>query len=164
MQLTKISPLCVRDDTGVYKMSNHIIKLAVGIEDLQHFYEIQQREIIDYHGSPAAPCWTRYKPKQADEILRSGGSIYRVIKNRIQCRHKILGFEIVDTDVKGKMCMIVQDAEMIETVHMPKRAFQGWRYLKQRDIPEGRGIYDGSNEAQDLSPEMEEELRAAGIL
>lgn len=144
--------------------SINIIKLAVGIADLQHFYELQQREIIDYHDAAAVPCWTRYKPKQADEILRDGGSIYRVIKNRIQCRHKILGFEMVETEAKGKMCMIVQDAQMIETVHMPKRAFQGWRYLKSGDVPKDRGVYDGNEDMDTLSPEMEAELREAGLL
>ncbi len=142
----------------------HIVKLAVGISDLQHFYEIQQREIIDYHGVPAVPCWTRYKPRQADEILRSGGSIYRVIKNRIQCRHKILGFEIVETDAKGKMCMIVQDAQMIETIHMPKKAFQGWRYLKVSDVPKDKGVYDNSINS-DLPPlDMANDLKEAGLL
>lgn len=74
----------------------HIIKLVVGIEDLQEFYDRQQRETFDYHGHAAVPCWTRYKPKRGDEILKKDGSIYRVIKNRIVCRHKILGFEIIE--------------------------------------------------------------------
>lgn len=145
-------------------MSNiHLIKLVVGVADLQSFYELQQREVIDYHGHPAVPCWTRYKAKRADEILREGGSIYRVIKNRIQCRHRILGFEMVETKDKGMRCMILQDANMIETVHMPRRPFQGWRYLKPCDAPPDRGAYMG-DVAEGLSPEMEEELREAGLL
>ena len=135
-----------------------------GVPDLQTFYEWQRNEVFDYHGRLAVPCWTRYKPKQAEEILRDGGSIYRVIKNRIQCRHKIFGFEMVETADKGTRCMIVQDAQMIETVHMPRRAFQGWRYLKQSDIPPDRGVYDGLNNDNNLSPEMEVELKEAGLL
>ena len=89
--------------------------------------------------------------------------IYRVIKNRIQCRHRILGFEMVETKHKGTRCMIVQDVQMIQTIHMPKRAFQGWRYLKPGDTPPDRGIYDprGGN---NIPIEMEEELKAAGLL
>ena len=144
-------------------MTINIIKLVVGVTDLQDYYELQQGEIFDYHGTKAVPCWTRYKPKQAEEILQSEGSIYRVIKNRIQCRHKILGFEMVETQNKGKMCMIVQDAQIIETVHQPKRPFQGWRYLKPADIPADRGVYNG--EMSDRPPpEMEAELREAGLL
>ncbi len=142
--------------------SIHIIKLVVGVDTLNDFYELQKRYTIDYHGTPAVPCWTRYQPKRADEILRDGGSIYRVIKNRIRCRHRILGFEMVETEQKGKMCMIMQDAEMIETVSMPKRPFQGWRYLKPSDAPTDKGIFTGGEDSP--PPELEEELRNAGIL
>ena len=144
--------------------SIHIIKLVVGVETLAEFYELQKHHTIDYHGTPATPCWTRYRPKRGDEILREGGSIYRVIKNRICCRHKILGFEMVETEQKGKMCMIMQDAEMIETVSMPKRPFQGWRYLKPSDAPVDKGLYTGNDNAPTITPELEEELRNAGIL
>ena len=145
-------------------MTINLVKLVAGVPDIKTFYEWQQREIFDYHGTRAVPCWTRYKPKQAEEILQSGGSIYRVIKNRIQCRHKILGFEIVETDEKGTMCMIVQDAQMIETIHLPKRAFQGWRYLKASDTPKDLGIYTRSGDSNAPPPELEAELKDAGLL
>lgn len=141
----------------------HIIKLAVGIDDLQMFCDLQSREMFDYHGTPAVPCWTRFKPKRADEILQKGGSIYRVIKNRIQCRHKILGFEMVETSA-GTKCMIVQDAQMIETIAMPRRAFQGWRYLKAGDAPDDRGVYTGKDAQESIPEDMEDELKDAGLL
>lgn len=143
-------------------MSIHIIKLVVGVDSLEEFQARQKREMVDYHGQPAVPCWTRFAPKRADEILRDGGSIYRVIKNRIQCRHKILGFEMVETKEKGRMCMIMQDATIIRTVSTPKRPFQGWRYLKPADAPRDIGIYTG--EEEEPPEKMAEELRAAGLL
>lgn len=147
-------------------MHKHIIKLAVGVDNLEHFYQIQQAETVDYNGQPAVPCWTRYKPKSADEILDNDGSIYRVVKNRIVCRHKILGFEMVETAAHGTMCAIMQDAKMIETVAMPKRAFQGWRYLKESDVPPDKGIYSGGlvTSADEIDPQMLEELKEAGLL
>ncbi len=145
-------------------MSIHLIKLVAGVPDLHSFYEWQQNEVFDYHGTAAVPCWTRYKPKRADEILREGSSIYRVIKNRIQCRHKIIGFEMVETKDKGTRCMIVQDAQMIKTVHMPRRPFQGWRYLKPCDIPPDCHIYDGLATQNEIPPDMEAELKEAGLL
>lgn len=141
----------------------HIIKLAVGVEDLDHFRRIQESHCFDYHGVKAVPCWTRFMPKRADEILKKEGSIYRVIKNRIMCRHKILGFEMVEDTAKGTMCMIVQDAEMVETVHMPRRAFQGWRYLKASDAPQDRGVYTGETE-EEIPDDLAMELKEAGIL
>lgn len=143
----------------------HIIKLVVGVSDIKEFYDNQRLQQIDYNGTPAVPCWTRYKPKRADEILQSEGSIYRVIKGRIVCRHRILGFEMVDTKVKGTMCMIMQDAEMIETVAMPKRAFQGWRYLKPGDTPPDKGIYHGEEREEDEIPnDIAKGLKEAGLL
>ncbi len=143
-------------------MSIHIIKLVVGVDDLAEFAALQKREMLDYHGQPAVACWTRFAPKRAEEILRGGGSIYRVIKNRIQCRHKILGFEMVETKEKGNMCMIMQSAEMIRTVSTPRRPFQGWRYLKPADAPRDIGLYTG--EEEEPPEEMAEHLRAAGLL
>ena len=143
-------------------MSIHIIKLVVGVEDLADFAERQKHEMVDYYGQTAVPCWTRYAPKRAEEIVREGGSIYRVIKNRIQCRHKILGFEMVETKEKGNMCMIMQSAEMIRTVSTPKRPFQGWRYLKPADAPRDIGVFTG--EEDEAPEEMAEHLRAAGLL
>lgn len=146
-------------------MSNiNIIKLVVGVDDLAHFYEIQRAHEIDYEGMRAVPCWTRYKPRSADEILKNGGSIYRVVKNRIVCRHKILGFEMVETEAKGTMCMIVQDVQMIETVHMPRRAFQGWRYLKPCDAPADKGVYTGGGFQYNIPDDMSDELKEAGLL
>jgi len=142
----------------------HIIKLAVGVEDLAHFKKIQERETFDYHGRDAVPCWTRHMPKRGDEILKKEGSIYRVIKNRIMCRHKILGFEIIEDTPKGRMCMIVQDAQMIETIHMPRRAFQGWRYLKGAEAPDDKGVYTGRDDSDAIPDDLAEELKEAGIL
>lgn len=142
----------------------HIIKLVVGVEDIAHFYRIQRREEIEFKGRLIVPCWTRYKPRHADEILRSGGSIYRVINNRIVCRHKILGFDMVETKEKGTMCMIMQDPQMIETVHMPRRAFQGWRYLKPCDVPADKGIYTGKDSQDNIPVDLGAELKEAGLL
>ena len=143
--------------------SIHIIKLVVGVDDLKEYYDWQQTVIFDYHGRPATPCWTRHKPTRGEEIIKSGGSLFRVIKNRIRCRHAILGFETVKTEQKGTMCMIVQSAQMIETIAAPKRPFQGWRYFKPSDAPPEKGLYTGQDD-EEISPEMEEELRQAGIL
>ena len=144
-------------------MPINMIKLVVGIESLQDFYELQQRETVDYHGQQAVPCWTRYKAKQADDIIRSEGSLYRVIKNRIQCRSRILGFEMVDTD-NGKKCMIMQSNEIIQTISTPRRPFQGWRYLKTADVPQDRGIYHGQNIDEEPPEEMQDDLREMGLL
>jgi len=142
-------------------MSIHMIKLVVGCEDLEHFAQIQRRDVLPYEGAMANPVWTRHRPKRADELLEHG-SIYRVIKNRIQCRQKIVGFEETDHPVKGKMCLIMVEPEIIKTVSTPKRPFQGWRYLKPADAPADVGAFNLDEE--EPPAEMVEDLKAAGLL
>ena len=145
-------------------MSLHMIKLVVGVDALEDFAAIQAREVIDYEGQPAVPCWTRFQPKRADEILRSQGSLYRVIKSRIQCRQRILGFEIVETKSHGTRCKIMQDPEIITTVSTPHRPFQGWRYFDDAKVPKDRGVFMPGLQEGKPPAEMEDDLRAAGLL
>ncbi len=145
-------------------MAVHLIKLIVGCESLEVYARWQAQELLDYHGVPAVPCWTRFMPKRADEIVRSGGSLYRVLKSRIVCRSQILGFEMVQTKSHGTRCMIMQSPDIINTVNVPYRPFQGWRYLDPAKAPADRGLYV-IGESDDTPPEeMADELRAAGLL
>ena len=145
-------------------MTIHMIKLVVGVDDLDQFLEIQRRSVVDYDGQPANTVWTRFKAKRADEIIAGGGSIYRVIKNKIQCRQKILGFEMVETVEKGTQCLIMVEPEIIQTMSKPKRPFQGWRYLEPAQAPKDRGIYLGDNQREEIPSDMEDELRDMGLL
>lgn len=145
-------------------MTVHIIKLVVGANDLEDFFQFQEMSSFDYHGTLANACNTRYKPKQADDILATGGSLYRVIKNRIVCRQKIIGFEAIETPDKGSQCAIIVENPIIQTIVKPKRPFQGWRYFKPSDAPKDRGVYLGGGEMEDIPPEMENELKEAGLL
>jgi hypothetical protein len=145
-------------------MALNVIKLIVGCETLDDYAAWQAQEVMDYHGQPAVPCWTRFMPKRGDEILKTGGSLYRVMKSRVQCRQKILGFEMVETKSHGTRCMILQDPEIILTVNAPHRPFQGWRYFQGEKAPADRGVFvmGGDNEAP--PEELGEDLRAAGLL
>lgn len=145
-------------------MAVHMIKLIVGAEGLEQYAQWQAGEVMDYHGREAVPCFTRFMPKRADEILRSGGSLYRVLKSRVQCRSKILGFEMVEIEGQGKKCMIMQSPEIMTVLNAPHRPFQGWRYFEQAKAPDDRGVYVMGQD-DDLPPEeMSEDLKAAGLL
>lgn len=145
-------------------MSVHLIKLIVGVQDLDEYAQWQEQTVMDYHGELAVPCWTRFMPKRADEILKSGGSLYRVLKSRIVCRSKILGFEMVETKSHGTRCMILQSPEIMTTVNMPHRPFQGWRYLDPAKAPPDRGVYVLGQGADEPPEEMADDLKAAGLL
>jgi hypothetical protein len=145
-------------------MKLHMMKLAVGIEDLDEFWRVQQREIVDYEGEKANICRTRFKPKQADQILQTGGSLYRVMKKRILCRQKILGFEEGESKEKGKQCLIMLSTDIIQTYATPKRPFQGWRYLDPKQAPADRGLYLGDGQRGEIPQDLEDALIQSGLL
>lgn len=140
-----------------------MIKLVVGVDDLDHFLEIQKRSIVKFNGMPANPVRTRFKPKRAEEIL-NGGSLYRVIKNKICCRQKIIGFDQYESPDKGTQTLILVEPTIIQTISTPKRPFQGWRYLEPAAAPKDRGIYMGDNQREEIPEDLEDSLRGAGLL
>ncbi|MGB0719788.1 MAG: DUF1489 family protein [Bdellovibrionales bacterium] len=148
-------------------MSVHIIKLIVGCEDLEDYAHWQAAQETDYEaasGGRAVPCLTRFMPKKADEVLRSGGSLYRVLKSRIVCRQKICGFEMVKTAQKGTMCAIMLEPEIYTCLNAPHRPFQGWRYFDAAKAPPDRGLYTIGQSLNAPPEEMAEDLKAAGLL
>ena len=63
-------------------MTVHLLKLCVGIEDVEHLAEVQKQrlEIKRKAGQPAELLHvTRSFPRRADQVL-DGGSLYWVIK------------------------------------------------------------------------------------
>lgn len=143
-------------------MALHMIKLVVGLEDLASYADWQSRELYDFEGGKANAVHTRNWPRRQGELLE-GGSIYRVMKGRILCRQRILGFEEGQNSEYGRHCMIMLDPAIIQTVSMVHRPFQGWRYLQEKDAPADRGLYDPAT-SDPIPPEMEEDLRAAGLI
>ncbi len=142
-------------------MTVHIIKLVVGVHDLTHFAENQQKYAVDYEGGRAIPVRTRHKPRREGEIL-AGGSLYRVIKNHILCRQEIVGLEVIEDKQDGRYCLIMVAPEIIRTVSVPRKAFQGWRYLEASNVPPDMGRLQAN---EDLPPaEMEAELRDLGLI
>tara|TARA_B100000508_G_scaffold125984_1_gene110247 strand:+ start:174 stop:656 length:483 start_codon:yes stop_codon:yes gene_type:complete len=152
-------------------MSVHMIKLVVGSDSLEDFALWQQQgaERVIFDGingeQEANIVRTRYKPKRADEILSSGGSIYRIIKGRICCRQQIVGFDTYESADKGTQCLILTDTKIIQTQSSAHRPFQGWRYFDNAKAPHDRGEYiAGKIQNEVPPPEIEEALKGAGLL
>lgn len=158
--------MSVRDNYGVtvrdLRMTIHLIKLVVGVSDLEELYRINEHFTFDYEGQDAVRVRTRHFPRQQDDVL-NGGSLYRVIKNRIVARQKVLGFE-EGTDPDGrKCCYFICEARMMMTVSTPKRPFQGWRYLKLADAPADRAWFDPDGN-EEPPEEMAAELKELGLI
>jgi hypothetical protein len=109
----------------------HLIKLAVGSEDIDNVARWQARYRL---ANGNARMRTRMVPKRVDELL-DGGSLFWVIKRAIQVRQRILAVH-EERDEQGKSrCMVELDPTLVPTEPFPFRPFQGWRYLKPDAAP-----------------------------
>ncbi|MEL6800630.1 MAG: DUF1489 domain-containing protein [Pseudomonadota bacterium] len=120
--------------------SINLIKLCVGAEKVD--------DLLNWQKSPRAKGpdglprhVTRMWPKKSDALL-NGGSIYWVFKGVVLARQHILRLDEVMGPDGITRCGIVLDPKVYRTEAVPKRPFQGWRYLRvtdaPRDLPEGR--------------------------
>jgi hypothetical protein len=139
-------------------MPLHLIKIAVGaetVEDMRRW----QKERLAKHGRLFHI--TRHKPKLEAEIL-DGGSIYWIIKSFVRVRQRIIGFEETTWPKRGKCCLLLLDKTLVPTEMQPRRAHQGWRYLKAAEAP--RDLPKGAKPQKEPPPKMAAELRALGLL
>lgn len=109
----------------------HMVKLCVGADDASDIENWQARLM---QSAPLPYHHTRMVPKRAGE-LRDGGSIYWVTKGIILVRQRIMDVTEISDRAGRKACELVFDPELIPVEPTPKRAFQGWRYLKPEDAP-----------------------------
>ena len=108
-----------------------MIKLVVGCDSIDDLLAWRcARETLE----PEWKVRTRMTPKRAEELV-DGGSIYRVIKGVVLCRQQILRIDTVG-EGQAARCHIVVSPEIIRTAPAPRRPFQGWRYLEDKDAPE----------------------------
>lgn len=138
-------------------MALHLLKLCVGVSEVCELADWQERRLRE---NKRVFHVTRMMPRRRDEVL-DGGSLYWVIRAKISVRQRIIDIEPF-TDVDGiNRCRLVFDPELVLVKPVPKRAFQGWRYLKPEDAPADLGRQNGES---DLPVEMRLELAELGLL
>ena len=137
-------------------MALHLLKLCVGVGEVDELRAWQERRLAS--GGEIFHI-TRMVPRREAELL-AGGSLYWVIKGRIQCRQRLLEIRTF-TDGEGiRRCRLVLDRDLVLTRSQPRRAFQGWRYLDAKDAP--RDLPAGSGDG--LPAAMRAELAELGLL
>ena len=120
-------------------MTLHLIKLCVGAESVEDLEEWIAGRIADNPragpGVPREPFHiTRMVPKRVNELMEDG-SLYWVIKGQVQCRQRIVEVRpFTDSEGIGR-CFLVLGPKIVRTAWQPRRAFQGWRYLKANEAP-----------------------------
>lgn len=140
----------------------HLVKLCVGIDSVAHLAErLAWRTKNTPPGEAALFHDTRMFPKRADELLE-GGSLYWVIKGVIQARQSIDGLDRVQDREGIQYCRIILGPDLMLTQSQPRRAFQGWRYLADDDVPADIGLFDPNSD--DLPEDMRADLIKLGLL
>lgn len=136
--------------------ATHLIKLCVGVEDIDHLNALQADRLAR---SGELVHITRQRPKREAGLV-DGGSLYWVIKGVIRVRQRVLGLRSLVDEEGTKRCAIILDPILVPTAASPFRAFQGWRYLDPAKVPDDAP----SGTSQDVLPaEMVAELRDLGV-
>jgi hypothetical protein len=146
-------------------MSVHLVKLAVGIESIDHLREAQKQRIADRKAAgdgPVLRILTRNTPRRDDELLADDGSLYWVIKGQILVRQKIVAIEPAVASDGTPRCAIHLDHKHVRVYSKRSRPFQGWRYLELENAPSA--LPAGAAAEQEPPPEMAAELRELGLI
>lgn len=144
-------------------MTVHLVKMAVGIESLDHLRRVQKerlRQARESGGLAKLRHLTRNTPRRAAEVL-DGGSMFWIIKGYMRVRQRILGFDEVAGRDGRPRCAIILDPTLVRTALVPHRPMQGWRYMEPVAAP---GDASGPSEDVTLPDRMAAELRSLGLL
>ncbi len=146
-------------------MTVHMVKLCVGaasMEDLAEWQTAHRQFWKKHNGKPCVFHTTFQSPKRVDD-LTNGGSLYWVIKGLIQARQALVGFDEGHKEDGSKCCLLLLAPEIIPVRPVPRRAFQGWRYLSADDAPEDltAGQSDG---VTSMPMKLRKDLAALGLI
>ncbi len=149
---------------GIRECRLHLIKLCVGcdsVADLEDWIQQKLKEKKKTRQKPEHIHTTRMVPKRAEELI-DGGSLYWVIRGQVTCRERILDIRpFTDKDGIGR-CRVVLDGKLVLVEPRPRSAFQGWRYLEDKDAP--RDLSRAAPGAARMPETMRRELRELGLL
>jgi hypothetical protein len=147
-------------------MSLHIVKLCVGVASIEELaaWQTDRAKSQKARGEPVRIFHaTLQTPKRHADLLE-GGSLYWVIKGIIQVRQRLVAFEDGSRDDGSPCCHIVLDRKLVPVRPVPRRAFQGWRYLTGDDVPADLGVGARGDGAASIPPEMRRALIELGLI
>lgn len=138
-------------------MALHLVKICSGCDSpdvLEQHIEAQVRSAGERGHIGVV---TRNAPSRVEELL-DGGSLYWVMKSKIQARQTIVDIRLFHDRQGTRRCYLVLEPEVIRTNWAAYRPFQGWRYLDDERAPP-----DAAAPA-DMPVEMQSELASLGLL
>lgn len=145
-------------------MTLHLVKLCVGVGSVEELAAWQQGRMQAQRRAGETPRLfhaTFQTPKRQTDLM-DGGSLYWVIKGAIQARQALTGFDEGHRADGSRCCLILLDPELVAVRPVPRRAFQGWRYLDATDAPADLG--PPGKELSAMPPELRRELAELCLL
>ena len=146
-------------------MTVHLIKLSVGTDSIEDLaaWQIRRLAAMKANGDrrPSLYHRTFQTPKRRDD-LRDGGSIYWVIKGIVQARQRLVDLREGSKDDGSPCCLLILDPALVPVRPVPRRPFQGWRYLDAADAP--ADLKPGETGVTELPPKMRKELAELGLI
>jgi hypothetical protein len=137
----------------------HLVKLCVGAEKVEDLIDWQAERRAARPGHITMHV-TRMRPKRETALL-NGGSLYWVFKGAILARQRVLRLDEVEGEDGIKRCGIVLGDDVVRTSSVPKRPFQGWRYLAAEDAPRDLPAMRAQDDV--LPPELSAALADLGL-
>lgn len=138
-------------------MPLHLTKIAFSAESPASLRAWLESHSIANGGKGEALLTTRYLPKRHEEMV--GGSLYWIFEHALIGRSPLIGFEQRQADGRWHIRL---EPRLIAIVTKPKRAHQGWRYLKDEDAP--RDLGEGESEGDTMPPKLARELMKLGLV
>lgn len=140
-------------------MTVHLKKLCVGAKDVRDLFDRQKMHRDRYKETIHV---TRMFPKQHEDLI-NGGSIYWIFRGYIRARQNILDIKKFVSMDKVKRCKILLSDEIMLTAPKKSRPFQGWRYLKNKDIPKDDILFN-SEKFDNYNEDLKAELSKLGLI
>ncbi len=118
-------------------MTLHILKLCVGCDSVEELASWQSRRLAarDKTGPDAGLMHVTRQTPRREGFAPGSSSIYWVIGGYIRARQTITALCEVQGADGIVRCGLVLGPGLVTVEPVPRRAFQGWRYLSDAEVP-----------------------------
>jgi hypothetical protein len=118
-------------------MTLHILKLCVGVDSVEELASWQRRHLaaLQKAGSGEGLMHVTRQTPRREGFAPGTSSLYWVIGGYIRARQRITALREVRGEDGILRCGLALAPELVPTEPVPRRAFQGWRYLAAAEVP-----------------------------
>ena len=147
-------------------MPLHLIKLCVGCDSIEDLatWQAERLKVRRRAGEKKPRLFHRtfQTPKRRAELL-DGGSLYWVIKGLVQVRQPLLDIAEGSKDDGTPCCLLILAKALVPVRPTPRRAFQGWRYLRPGEAPDDLK-HSAAHNLVAMPPKLRKQLAELGLL